>query len=345
MARFNISLLLTILLLFFIVTVTIAANDKAANGKAANGKAENDKHKPKPPKKVKCSQDKKVNPYCGGSEDVCPARCPDSCILDCKACKPVCVCDKPGACGDPRFIGGDGNIFYFHGSKDRDFCILSDSDLHINAHFIGKRGSSMTRDFTWIQAIAVLFGEHRLYVGAKKTASWDDEIDHLDISFNGEHVHLPEGTGAEWKSLHVPALTISRTRAANGVVVELNGRFKIIANSVPITEKESRIHKYGLATDDCLAHLDLAFNFETLTSDVHGVVGQTYRPDYVNRFDVRAKMPIMGGASSFFSSNIFSTDCAISRFGRVEKTVEMISDLANIKCYSGMDGPGVVCKK
>ncbi|KAJ3673978.1 hypothetical protein LUZ60_005970 [Juncus effusus] len=300
---------------------------------------------PKAPKKVKCSQDKKVNPHCGGAEDVCPARCPDSCILDCKACKPVCVCDKPGACGDPRFIGGDGNTFYFHGRKDRDFCILSDPDLHINAHFIGKRGSSMTRDFTWIQAIAILFGEHRLYVGARKTATWDEETDHFDISFDGENIHLPEGTGAKWRSLYVPELTISRTKATNGVMIEFSGRFKIISNAVPITEEESRVHKYGLAKGDCLAHLDLAFTFETLTSDVHGVVGQTYRPDYVNRFDVKAKMPVMGGANNFSSSGIFATDCVVSRFGHLEKTVELISNLADIKCPSGMDGPGVVCKK
>ncbi|KAF8403247.1 hypothetical protein HHK36_011348 [Tetracentron sinense] len=32
--------------------------------------------------------------------------------------KPVCECDKPGAvCQDPRFIGGDGITFDFHGAK------------------------------------------------------------------------------------------------------------------------------------------------------------------------------------------------------------------------------------
>ncbi|KAK4340211.1 hypothetical protein RND71_041673 [Anisodus tanguticus] len=47
-------------------------------------------------------------------------------------------CDKPGAvCQDPRFIGADGITFYFHG-KDKDFCLVSDSNLHINGHFIGN---------------------------------------------------------------------------------------------------------------------------------------------------------------------------------------------------------------
>ncbi|KAJ4820137.1 hypothetical protein LUZ62_032703 [Rhynchospora pubera] len=372
MIKSHLALLLTALLL----TVALAANDDKDNHKSPPPPPKHSpppppppkhsppppsppppsppppKHSPPPPppptkpKKVKCSFGNDVNPYCRGVEANCPGKCPQSCVMDCKStCKPICVCDKPGACGDPRFIGGDGNAFYFHGRKDRDFCIVSDSDLHINAHFIGKRGPSMNRDFTWIQSIAVLFGEHRLYVGARKTSTWDDERDYLEISFDGEQVHLPEADGAEWKSLYVPALKISRTKAINTMMVELKGRFKIIANVVPITKEDSRIHNYGLTADNCLSHLDLAFKFDVLTSDVHGVVGQTYRPDYVNKFDVRTKMPVLGGANNFSSSGLFATDCAVARFGRGDGEAELISDLADVKCASGMDGPGVICKK
>ena len=225
------------------------------------------------------------------------------------------MCSVPGACGDPRFIGGDGNAFFFHGRRDADFCVLSDRDLHINAHFIGKRGGDgMTRDFTWIQAIAVLFDGHRLYVGARKTATWDDDVDRLELALDGEPVSLPQEADAAWTSSAVPALSITRTKAANGVLVALDGRFKIRANAVPITEEESKVHSYGVTSDDCLAHLDLAFRFDDLTGDVHGVVGQTYRSDYVNRFDVRAAMPTMGGETNFTTSNLFAADCAVARY-------------------------------
>jgi hypothetical protein len=62
------------------------------------------------------------------------------------------VCDfYPGvSCGDPRFTGGDGNNFYFHG-KDQDFCIVSDANLHI---VFCNRNPAVSRDFTWIQALA-----------------------------------------------------------------------------------------------------------------------------------------------------------------------------------------------
>jgi hypothetical protein len=261
------------------------------------------------------------------------------------------ACDQPGAaCGDPRFIGGDGNAFYFHGRKDADFCVVSDRDLHINAHFIGKSGhSGMSRDFTWIQAIAVLFDGHHLYVGARKTGTWDDAIEHLEITLDSEPVHLPadQVDAAKWTSSRVPALSVTRTKAANGVLVTLDGKFSVRVNAVPITEEDSRVHRYGVTSDDCLAHLELAFKFDALTDDVHGVVGQTYRSDYVNKLDVRASMPTMGGDASFTASSLFAADCAVARFGtsRSNNEASVMSELAGITCASGMNGQGVVCKK
>ncbi|RLM98487.1 root cap periphery protein 2 precursor [Panicum miliaceum] len=295
------------------VLLLAAAAAAAPSGRPPKAQGPKQHEKPKP-MKVKC-HDRKLYPYCSGKQMECPAACSQSCYADCNSCKPVCVCSVPGACGDPRFIGGDGNAFYFHGRRDADFCVLSDRGLHINAHFIGKRGGDgMTRDFTWIQAIAVLFDGHRLYVGARKTAAWDDDVDRMELALDGEPVRLPQVADAAWTSSAVPALSITRTKAANGVLVALDGRFKIRANAVPITEEDSRVHSYGVASDDCLAHLDLAFKFDALTGDVHGVVGQTYRSDYVNQFDVRASMPTMGGESNFTTSNLFAADCAVASY-------------------------------
>ena len=94
-----------------------------------------------------------------------------------------------------------------------------------------------------------------------------------------------------WSPPAAPALSVTRTARANAVVVELRGVFRV----VPITAEDSRVHGYGVTEDDCrLAHLDLGFKFYDLTDDVHGVLGQTYRTDYVNRLNVTAKMPVMG---------------------------------------------------
>ncbi|GJM89678.1 hypothetical protein PR202_ga05887 [Eleusine coracana subsp. coracana] len=266
-------------------------------------------------------------------------------------------CNLPGAvCEDPRFIGGDGNTFYFHGRRDRDFCLLSDASLHINGHFIGSHVPGLKRDPTWVQAIAVQFsGHHRLYVGARKTAVWDDESDRLAIIFDGEAVHVPNLANARWEApitIASPSLTVTRTnKAANGVVVELDGVFKITANAVPITEEDSRAHSYGVTADDCLAHLDLAFKFHALTDDVHGVLGQTYRSSYVNRMDVTKKMPVMGGERDFVASGLFAADCAVARYGKGGNNADVVRVgsgdelVTGVECSTGLSGVGVVCKK
>ncbi|KAK9755939.1 hypothetical protein RND81_01G060800 [Saponaria officinalis] len=134
-------------------------------------------------KKVRCKN--KAYSTCYFRQFTCPADCPNSCDVDCHTCSPVCDCNKPGAvCQEPRFIGADGLTFYFHGKKDRNFCLVSDPNLHINAHFIGKRNPTMGRDFTWVQSLGILFDNHYIYIGARKTAMWNDAIDRLTLSFD-----------------------------------------------------------------------------------------------------------------------------------------------------------------
>jgi hypothetical protein len=236
------------------------------------------------------------------------------------------VCDLfPGtSCGDPRFTGGDGNTFYFHGERDRDFCIVSDAGLHINAHFIGNHNLDTKRDFTWVQALGVTFGDgHRLYVGAQKAVEWDEEEDHVQITLDGEPIEVEAAKNARWVSNTVRGLSVTRIDTVNTIIVELDGMFSISANAVPITDEDSRIHSYGKTRKDSLMHLDLGFKFHALTKGVDCVLGQTYRSDYVSKVNVTAKMPIMGGAPKFLSTSLFSTDCAVTRFHRSDPaTVE-----------------------
>ncbi|KAJ1704169.1 hypothetical protein LUZ63_003948 [Rhynchospora breviuscula] len=277
---------------------------------------------------VTCQDDKKIK----GCNAPCPHRCRNQCVGICPGCKTFCLCDLgiPGyVCGDPRFTGADGNNFYFHGKKDQDFCIVSDNGLHINAHFIGKHNPEKNRDFTWVQALGIIFGDnHQLYFGVEKTMTWDDSVDRLVITFDGEHINIPSDLNAKWIPTTVPSLSLTRTSETNGIIVDLRGVFTIIAKAVPITKKESDIHSYGVTPDDSLAHLDLSFKFHSLTDDVHGVLGQTYRPDYVNKLDVRKNMPVMAGEENYSSSSIFSTDCAVARF-RSNPEIVMVAEKAD----------------
>uniref|UniRef100_A0A803L1G9 Uncharacterized protein n=2 Tax=Chenopodium quinoa TaxID=63459 RepID=A0A803L1G9_CHEQI len=262
-------------------------------------------------KRAKCNN--KKYGQCYNQEHVCPANCPTSCQVDCVTCKPVCNCDYLGAlCQDPRFIGGDGIIFYFHGKKDKDFCLVTDPNLHINAHFIGKRNANMGRDFTWVQSIGVLFDNHRLFLGAKKTSVWDNANDRLSLAFNGEPIYLEETVGSQWSSTSTPLVTITRTSITNDLIVEVQGKLKVTAKVVPITDEGSRVHNYGITDEDRFTHLDLGFKFLSLTGKVDGVLGKIYANDYVSRVNTRLLMLVMGGEREYASSSIFATDCLAS---------------------------------
>lgn len=108
-------------------------------------------------------------------------------------------CYRPGsACHDPRFIGGDGIVFYFHGKSNEHFSLVSDSDVQINARFTGHRPTGRSRDFTWIQALGFLFNSHKCSLEATKVATWDEGIDHLKFSIDGQDLVIPEGILSTW---------------------------------------------------------------------------------------------------------------------------------------------------
>lgn len=108
-------------------------------------------------------------------------------------------CYRPGsACHDPRFIGGDGIVFYFHGKSNEHFSLVSDPNFQINARFTGHRPAGRSRDFTWIQALGFLFKSHKFSLEATKVATWDDEIDHLRFSFDGQDLVIPEEILSTW---------------------------------------------------------------------------------------------------------------------------------------------------
>ncbi|KAK2665005.1 hypothetical protein Ddye_003579 [Dipteronia dyeriana] len=179
--------------------------------------------------------------------------------------------------------------------RKTDFCLVSDSNLHINAHFIGRRNYNMKRDFTWVQSIAIFFDNHQLFIGTLKTSTWDDSVDRLALSFDGKPVTLLETDGSKWQSTDV---SITRVGKTNSVSVEVQGKFKITANVVSMTEQDSRVHNYGITKENCFAHLDLGFKFYSLSDEVNGILGQTYRHEdfafIVQKFS-NTNMPVTGG--------------------------------------------------
>ncbi|KAF8380758.1 hypothetical protein HHK36_028248 [Tetracentron sinense] len=73
------------------------------------------------------------------------------------------------ACGDLRFIGGEGNLFYF------------------------RRPEGRMRDNTQIQALGLMFESHTFTLFANKVSQWNDNVDQLLFTYDNMPVFVNEG--------------------------------------------------------------------------------------------------------------------------------------------------------
>ncbi|KAG6470286.1 uncharacterized protein LOC122031408 [Zingiber officinale] len=260
---------------------------------------------------------------CFGRNLTCPPQCPafrpanpneKACFVDCSnpTCEAVCGSRRPNcngvgaACRDPRFVGGDGIVFYFRGRANQHFALVSDAGFQINARFIGLRPAGRRHDYTWVQSLGILFGRDSLTVVATPAASWDASADHLSFAFDGERFDLALGHLSSWSA---GDLFVERTTTVNSVAVALPGAFEMRATAVPVTEEDDRVHHYGVPAGDCFVHLDVQFKFAGLTERVEGVLGQTYQPNYRNPVKLGVAMPIMSGEERYFLPSLLATNC------------------------------------
>lgn len=228
-------------------------------------------------------------------------------------------CDGYGSlCYDPRFVGGDGVMFYFHGAKGGNFAIASDDEFQINAHFIGTRPQGRTRDYTWVQALSVMFDTHTLVIAANKVTQWDDKVDSLTVKWDDELVNIPIDGEAEWKANNSDErqVVVERTDDTNSVRVTVSGLLEMDIRVRPIEEKENKAHNYQLPSGDAFAHLETQFRFKRPTDLIEGVLGKTYRPGYVSPVKRGVAMPMMGGEDKYMTPSLYSTSCKLCRFQR-----------------------------
>ncbi|KAB2044130.1 hypothetical protein ES319_D01G068500v1 [Gossypium barbadense] len=236
-------------------------------------------------------------------------------------------CNSPGsACYDPRFIGGDGIVFYFHGKSNEHFSLLSDTSLQINGRFISHRPAGQTQDFTWIQALGILFNSHSISLEATKAATWNSEVDHLKFSYNGEELVVPEGALSSWYSPE-KEVKVKRDTA------------EIMVNIVPVTKEDDRVHHYKVPSDDCFAHLEVQFRFFSLSPNVDGALGRTYMPDFEN-----PAKPDKYRTTSLLSLD-YSTCLFSPETGSNQETTSQ-AEILTLDCSRGASaGYDIICKK
>ncbi|CAN1147274.1 hypothetical protein LINPERPRIM_LOCUS5632 [Linum perenne] len=295
----------------------------------------------------------------------CPAECPElyptnpkskACYVDCfsPVCKTSCKhrkpnCNSPGAaCLDPRFIGGDGVVFYFHGKANENFALVSDVNLQINARLTGHRPAGRPRDFTWIQALGFILNSHTTFsLEASKSATWTDDIDHLRFSYNSTELVIPAAHLYTWTSPDNANIIVQRTSDRNSVVVTIPEVAEVTVNVVPVTEEDDRIHGYEVPADDCFAHLEVQFKFYGLSEKVDGVLGRTYQPDFKNPAAAKpgVAMPVMGGEEEYRTSSLVEADCEACLFDPTASNNYNIirNEKASVVECSGRNG--IICRK
>ncbi|GMH24300.1 hypothetical protein Nepgr_026143 [Nepenthes gracilis] len=295
---------------------------------------------------------------------ICPAQCPTTnptnpkakvCYMNCNSpiCKAECRNRKPNcnghgsACLDPRFIGGDNIIFYFHGRSNEHFSLVSDLNMQINARFIGLRPAGRSRDYTWIQALGILFDSHSFSVEATPAKTWDDE-DHLKFSYDANELFIPQGYPSHWASSKQD-LKIERTSTKNSVIITIQEIAEVSVNVVPITEEDNRIHNYQIPSDNCFAHLEVQFRFLGLSPKVEGVLGRTYQPDFQNPAKPGVTMPVVGGEETYRTSSLLSADCRACVFSAArvqQRDISMETGFGSLDCTGRAgNGNGIVCRR
>ncbi|KAL0798375.1 hypothetical protein Bca101_053550 [Brassica carinata] len=304
------------------------------------------------------------NPYelCFQKYILCPPECPSTgaatnnkvCYVDCRniLCTSECRraslnCNRPGpACNDPRLKGGDGTVVYFHGKSNEHFSLVSDPDLQINARFTGHRPAGRSRDFTWVQALGFLYNSHKFSLEATKVASWDDSIDHIRFSFDGQDLVIPEEILSTWYSPQKD-IKIEKATNMNRVTVTIKDKAEIVVNVVPVTKEDDRIHSYNVPSDNCFAHLEVQFRLLNLSPKVDGILGRISRPGFQNQAKPGVAMPLVGDEDTFRTSSLLSRDCKTCIFTGLSSSVKWETKHAvlDLDCTRGASsGYGILCR-
>ena len=164
-----------------------------------------------------------------------------------------------------------------------------------------------------------MFDSHTLVIAAKRVAVWDDNVDTLVLHYDGKEITVSTDGEEEWRtetdeSSNEREVVIERTEEFNSVKVTVSGLLELDVKVTPIGEEENRTHGYRLPAGDAFAHLETQFKFKKLSDRVEGVLGQTYRPDYVSPVKKGVPMPMMGGEDRYRTTGFLSTSCRFCRF-------------------------------
>ncbi|CAI5515246.1 unnamed protein product [Closterium sp. Naga37s-1] len=254
---------------------------------------------------------------------------------------------------DPHFRGAHGTRFEFNGLPDKTFCLLTDRHVHLNMRMHGYlddrtigasiiRGGKAVR--TWIRELGLMWREEGAVAG-------DVDREHRLRMVARRGTQQERGEGFV-ERLEVDGVLIGRMRQGETlklagleltfVGVQMRGPMEVDAYHVSIPDlieldvKLRVAHPLLQTADDAEAHINLAFQHVEATKDIHGVMGQTYRPGREQRaMDYTALSALLhrpvavdseqgagfldGSMRDYESTDVYAPDCRYSAFlsGRI----------------------------
>eukprot|EP00899_Mesostigma_viride_P006250 jgi/Mesvir1/15626/Mv03232-RA.1 len=211
---------------------------------------------------------------------------------------------RPGARSDPHFVTAKGEHFDWMGEGERSFCIISDKAVHVNAHLFA--GTDGRRKGTWMDQIAVLHGSDNIVVSVNAPAGFPGLYG--SITINGR----ADTSAGSSSAVVAKGLTVRRKKTRTWVTVE-----GILDLEVELVRASTWEAGKGPGRD----FLNFRVRGLNATEDVHGVLGQTFRPAAPLGVTSATSNDLVEGADpEYVTSGLLAADCSFSRFSS-KKTV------------------------
>ncbi|CAI5470835.1 unnamed protein product [Closterium sp. Yama58-4] len=243
------------------------------------------------------------------------------------------------------------------GRPNRNYALISDAHVHVNAFFGGRYGvwANHAKALTWIRSLAVMTGHHLLILDARRGASAEygnGYLARMVVDGGVREIDTP-GTSAQlWPGAEL-AWVVGGKRDGNDLIDVYELR---VANVVTLrVTLRPEIAAMRTATDGTV-HMSIGVDWASLSPSVHGVLGQTFRPDFIGRLaqqklvhsdllheDVvpgdNAEGFIDGTVKDYQVSALSKADCRFCRFARAQLVDEEMARA--LELTGGFLHPGV----
>eukprot|EP00850_Spirogloea_muscicola_P005753 SM000026S09002 [mRNA] locus=s26:910798:912317:- [translate_table: standard] len=234
----------------------------------------------------------------------------------------------PGGKGDPHFHGADGVNFDFTGKPGRDYCLLSDKRLHINTRFEGREDGGNT--YTWMKQLAILSGHHSVVLVARDSPNSERSNGYLQsMAIDDAELKLDIGTSSATADGALSVRYIDHGLDGDDDIDRYEVRIAGVAELLLKLRPEVPFLR---TSQDSYIHFSLELlSVPGLSSDTHGVLGQSFRPGQKSRtFSyTKAWSPVLqvwqveglngdgyleGTPDDYVVSGILKADCKYARF-------------------------------